>query len=103
MGVTPVVTADDVLWNVRDEDYGYQHDARANTRKSPSVVQPGVQLHRQFSSAVLALAKTMTRPNPGDIMPFVSLSTSGVVSAGNPDLQPYFAEQADLALEWYFS
>ena len=45
----------------------------------------------------------MTRPNPGDIMPFVSLSTAGVVNAGNPDLEPYFAEQIDLGLEWYFS
>jgi iron complex outermembrane recepter protein len=35
-------------------------------------------------------------------MPFVSLSTAGVVSAGNPDLAPYFADQLDLGLEWYF-
>jgi iron complex outermembrane recepter protein len=48
------------------------------------------------------VAKTMTRPNPGDMMPFVSLSTAGVVTAGNPDLDAYFSHQADLGLEWYF-
>lgn len=50
-----------------------------------------------------AAAKTMTRPQPGDIAPNESLSVTGdVLTRGNPALSPYFAKNYDLGLEWYF-
>jgi iron complex outermembrane recepter protein len=88
------------LWNIREDQYGTN-----TTQGEYDEVLPSFNMAFDFSDKLigrLGLAKTMTRPNPGDMMPFVSLSTAGVVSAGNPDLQPYFAQQADLALEWYF-
>lgn len=51
----------------------------------------------------VAASRTMTRPQPGDIAPNESLSVNAdVLTRGNPNLAPYFADQADLGLEWYF-
>ncbi len=45
----------------------------------------------------------MTRPQPGDMAPNGALSINGdVYTIGNPELDPYFAENYDLGLEWYF-
>jgi TonB-dependent receptor len=50
-----------------------------------------------------AASKTMTRPSPGDIAPNESLSVTGdVLTRGNTSLSPYFADNYDLGLEWYF-
>jgi TonB-dependent receptor len=49
-----------------------------------------------------AAARTLTRPNPGDLAPNFSLSLDGdSYSRGNPYLQPYFANNFDLGIEWY--
>ena len=96
----PAIPAIDLLWNIREDDY-----AKNTTTGGYSDGLPSVNMAYNFTDNLvgrLGAAKTITRPNPGDLMPFVSLSTSGVVSAGNPDLQPYFANQYDLGLEWYF-
>ena len=45
----------------------------------------------------------MTRAQPGDIAPNQSLSINGdVLTIGNAALVPYFADNFDLGLEWYF-
>ena len=45
----------------------------------------------------------MTRAQPGDLAPNESLSINGdVLTLGNPELSPYFADNYDLGLEWYF-
>jgi TonB-dependent receptor len=50
-----------------------------------------------------AASRTMTRPQPGDIAPNESLSVNGdVFTRGNPELAPYFSDNYDLGLEWYF-
>jgi iron complex outermembrane receptor protein len=88
------------LFDIREDAYG------KNTISGKyDVALPSFNLAFDFTEKLvgrLGLAKTMTRPSPQDTMPFVSLSTSGVVSVGNSDLQPYFSEQADLGVEWYF-
>jgi iron complex outermembrane recepter protein len=96
----PATPAIDLLWNIREDDY-----AKNTTTGGYSDALPSLNMAYNFTDALvgrLGAAKTVTRPNPGDLMPFVSLSTSGVVSAGNPDLEPYFSNQVDLGLEWYF-
>ena len=96
----PATPAIDLLWNIREDDY-----AKNTTAGGYSDALPSLNIAYNFTDSAggrLGAAKTITRPNPGDIMPFVSLSTSGVVSAGNPDLEPYFSNQVDLGLEWYF-
>jgi TonB-dependent receptor len=53
--------------------------------------------------ARIAAARTMTRPNPGDIAPNESLNVNAdTLTRGNPNLQPYFSDNYDLGLEWYF-
>jgi iron complex outermembrane receptor protein len=50
----------------------------------------------------LAAAKVMARPDYTDVAPRVSLNTSVLTgTAGNPNVEPYRANQADVSLEWY--
>ncbi len=48
-------------------------------------------------------SKTMSRPNPGAMLPATTLSGSGVDTGnqGNPDLKPYISTNFDLGGEWY--
>ncbi|HZD52061.1 MAG TPA: TonB-dependent receptor, partial [Woeseiaceae bacterium] len=49
-----------------------------------------------------AAAKVMTRPDYTDIAPRTSLNPGALSgTAGNPDLDPFRANQADLSLEYY--
>jgi iron complex outermembrane receptor protein len=49
-----------------------------------------------------AVAKVMARPDYTDVAPRVSLNIGSLSgSAGNPDLDPYRANQADLSIEYY--
>ena len=51
------------------------------------------------------MAKVIARPGLGNLTPGVTVSVSGssrTVTSGNPLLDPYKADTADLALEWYF-
>ncbi len=51
-------------------------------------------------------AKVMTRPDLADLSPKLTFDSSGTVlegSAGNPELDPFRANQVDLAWEWYFN
>ncbi len=49
-----------------------------------------------------AAARTMTRPDFTDIAPRASLNPGALTgTSGNPDLDPYVANQVDLAIEWY--
>ncbi|HEV7715076.1 MAG TPA: TonB-dependent receptor [Steroidobacteraceae bacterium] len=49
-----------------------------------------------------AVAKVMARPDYTDVAPRVNLNIGALSgTAGNPDLDPYRANQADLSIEWY--
>jgi iron complex outermembrane recepter protein len=49
-----------------------------------------------------AAARTMTRPDYTDIAPTVNLNVGSLSgSSGNPNVDPYRANQFDLSLEWY--
>jgi iron complex outermembrane receptor protein len=49
-----------------------------------------------------AAAKVMTRPNYNDVAPRTSLNPGAFTgSSGNPELDPFRANQADLSFEWY--
>ncbi len=54
----------------------------------------------------IGAAKVMSRPNLGQLSPGASVSVAGsnrTVTAGNPQLEPFRANTADLSLEWYFA
>jgi TonB-dependent receptor len=93
--------AADNLFNLREDDYG-----RNTIDGEYSEVLPSLNLSYDVTDnlvARFAASQAMTRPNPADIQPFTGISTSGVVSQGNPDLDPYLSDQLDFGLEWYFS
>ena len=49
-----------------------------------------------------AAARTMTRPDFTDIAPRASLNPGALTAqTGNPDLDPFEADQFDVSLEWY--
>jgi iron complex outermembrane receptor protein len=89
------------LFGLRAEDYG-----RTSTDGGYSDTLPSLNLAYDFSDKLLlrfSASQALTRPNPGDLQPFVGINTSGVVSQGNPNLDPYVSDQLDGGVEWYFS
>jgi TonB-dependent receptor len=49
-----------------------------------------------------AAARTVTRPNPQDLAPTFGLSLDAdVFTRGNPGLEPFYANNFDLGIEWY--
>jgi len=54
-----------------------------------------------------AYARTLTRPGMGSLSPgeilTVTGDTTGTVRRGNPNLDPYYANNLDVGAEWYFS
>ncbi|MBM0106965.1 TonB-dependent receptor [Steroidobacter sp. S1-65] len=89
------------LFGIRKDDYG-----RNTIDGEYSEFLPSLNLAYEVSDTVLArfsISQTMTRPNPNDLQPFTGISTAGVVSQGNQNLQPYLADQLDGGVEWYFS
>jgi TonB-dependent receptor len=67
---------------------------------------PSSNLALEFGHGIVgraAYSTTMTRPQPGDIAPNESLSVNGdILTRGNPGLDPYFSDNYDLGVEWYF-
>lgn len=89
------------LFGLRKEDYG-----RNTIEGKYSETLPSLNLAYDVSASLVtrfSVSRAMTRPNPADLQPFTSISTGGVVSQGNPDLDPYIADQLDGGVEWYFS
>ncbi|WP_229702207.1 TonB-dependent receptor [Bowmanella pacifica] len=73
-----------------------------------SVVLPSLIANYHFTDKLIGRASYTTalgRPNYGDISATSSFGIDengdGVLSIGNPDLEPYTADNLDLALEWY--
>ena len=89
------------LFGLREDDYG-----RNKTEGEYSKWLPSLNVAYSITTdltARFAASKSMTRPNPNDIQPFTGISTAGVVSTGNPNLDPYFSDNLDGGLEWYFA
>lgn len=51
----------------------------------------------------VAGSRTITRANPSAMLPSVAFGSAllSPLSAGNPNLQPYFSNNLDVGLEWY--
>jgi TonB-dependent receptor len=89
------------FFGLRAEDFG-----RNTIEGEYDEILPSLNLAYDITDSLIArfaASRAMTRPNPGDIQPFTSISTAGVVSQGNPNLDPYLSDQLDGGLEWYFT
>ena len=51
----------------------------------------------------LAAARTMTRPDIPAMTPNTRVSADASVTTGNPELEPFLANQFDIGAEWYFA
>ena len=78
----------------------------ALTERSYDAVLPSLNLSLNLTDNFivrLAGARTMTRANPAAMIPGTSFPTAAIspINSGNSDLQPYFSDNVDLALEYY--
>lgn len=68
---------------------------------------PSINLKFSFTDQIVGRAtagKVMARPNPSDLALRRSTDVVGLTgSRGNPNLQPFEADQYDLGVDWYFS
>ena len=83
--------------------YGNYDPVRAD--RSYTDVMPSVNLTYEYNDNILyrfAAARVMTRPDFTDITPRSSLNPGALTgTSGNPNLDPYRANQAEAAIEWY--
>ncbi|MDY1010368.1 TonB-dependent receptor [Sphingomonas sp. CFBP9019] len=86
-------------------------DTQAVTQKSNySYLLPTVDMRLEVTDKLQArfsASRTLTRPNLGLLNPVTSAGVGQRVNAlsatgGNPNLQPYLADNFDLAGEWYY-
>ncbi|HEY4640934.1 MAG TPA: TonB-dependent receptor [Thermoanaerobaculia bacterium] len=68
-------------------------------------ILPSVNFSRDISPELVvrfAAARTMSRPDFTDVSPRVTLNPGSLTGqGGDPDVDPYRANQADVSLEWY--
>ena len=73
--------------------------------RSYTDVLPSLNLVYRYDDNIqyrFAAARVMTRPDFTDITPRASLNPGALTGvAGNPDLDPFRANQAEVAVEWY--
>jgi iron complex outermembrane recepter protein len=76
-----------------------------SAEKTYNDVLPSLNLAYDVTNDIVArfaAAKVMSRPDYTDIAPRVILNPGALTgTAGNPNIDPYRASQADLSLEWY--
>lgn len=88
---------------VNDPATGRQIQTYSNTYDE---YLPSVNAAYEIANDVIvraAASRTMTRPAPGDLAPGQSLSYNGdQLTRGNPALRPYFSDNLDVGVEWYF-
>ena len=73
--------------------------------RSYTDVLPSINVSFDITSEVVlrvAAARTMARPDYTDVAPTVNLNVGSLSgTSGNPELDPYRANQFDVSLEWY--
>jgi iron complex outermembrane recepter protein len=81
-------------------------DERVNFDASYDDVLPSLNLRVNLLDDLLlrfSAAKVMSRAQLRDLSGAISVSQGNMkITAGNPDLEPLRADQADISLEWYF-
>ena len=73
--------------------------------RSYTDILPSININFDLTDQIVlrvAAARTMARPDYTDIAPTVNLNVGSLSgTSGNPDLDPYRANQFDVSLEWY--
>ena len=79
---------------------------QALTTRTYDAVLPSLNVSAEVMDNLIVRmsgARTMTRANPGNMIPGSSFPTASLspLNAGNPSLQPYFSDNVDLGVEYY--
>jgi TonB-dependent receptor len=102
-GVRAVNTEVTTVSNFRNGDGVY---SKTTESVDYSAYLPSFSLVANLTDDLLfrfAGSRSMTRPSPDELNSRVSVSRNEPrVDKGNPNLDPFFADQLDLGLEWYF-
>jgi TonB-dependent receptor len=108
LGVRVTKTDEDLVGNsLVNGVFVPANKSASNTNVLPSA-NFKLTLRRDFL-ARLAYAKTLTRPDFGQLNPATAYvnsngtTTLATASGGNPDLKPFTAQNFDGSLEWYFA
>jgi len=93
---------------VENADFPDQQISPLQIGKSYNSWLPSISARYDLNDQVLfraAYARSITRPNPRELMPGVthSATVNGLGFLGNPNLEPFYAHNIDLGGEWYFS
>lgn len=103
-----------VRWEKTDvESQAYQQTddgiVGSSVSGSSSEILPSILANYHITDDLLVRAswtKSLGRPDYGDISASSTFSVDengeGVLSIGNPDLEPYLSSNYDLSVEWYF-
>jgi TonB-dependent receptor len=92
-------------------DVTYDVEKPVSTQRSYYYILPNLDLTLELAEdfdARLNLSRTLTRPPLNYLSPIMNLTASErvgslVATGGNPELEPYLSENADLAMEWYYA
>jgi len=93
---------------VENADFLEQKISPLQIGKSYNSWLPSLSIRYDLNNQVLfraAYARSITRPNPRELMPGVthSATVNGLGFLGNPSLEPFYAHNVDFGGEWYFS
>jgi len=95
-------------FNVANSNLANQLITQAYASKTYNGILPSLTARYDLNEKIVlrgAYARTLTRPNPADLAPGerTSGTRNGIGFLGNPNLDPYYANNFDLGAEWYFS
>jgi len=95
-------------FRVENADFPEQEVFPLQISKSYNSYLPAFSARYDVNGEMLfraAYARSITRPNPRELMPGMthSATVNGLGFLGNPDLEPFYAHNADIGGEWYFS
>jgi len=94
--------------DVVNSDLPSQQITPVRVAKTYNSYLPSISARYDLSAQLVlraAYARSLTRPNPVNLAPGEVLSgtVNGTGRRGNPNLDPYYANNFDLGAEWYFS
>jgi len=97
-------------FDVTDADQPSMQIAQVQVSKTYNGYLPSLTARYDLGHDVIlrgAYARTLTRPSMGNLSPGeilrITSENGGSVRRGNPNLEPYYANNIDIGAEWYFS
>ncbi len=92
--------------NTRQESSAYEEQQRHTNARDYNDYLPSLNLAYEYRPDTIvrgSLSRAMARPSFQNLSSNIVIDgTNGNASGGNPELEPFRAQQGDLGVEWYF-